>query len=59
MKGWRMTVTLLDCLSIWQLLDEPLGDVDNAIAVNVHSNQLPHVSTYINSDSDNNSDLIT
>lgn len=59
MKGWRMTGTLLDCLSIWQLLDEPTGDVVNAIAVNIHSNRLLLVSVYINSDSGNNSDLIT
>lgn len=57
MKGWRMTGTLLGRLSIWQLLDGPTGDVDNAIAVNVHSSQVLLTSMYI--DSDNNSDLIT
>lgn len=36
MKGWRMTGTLLDCLSIWQLSDEPTGEVFNATAVNVN-----------------------
>lgn len=56
MKGWRMTSTLLDRLSIWQLLDEPMGDAVNAIAVNVHCNHLLHVSLCITSD--NISDLI-
>lgn len=57
MKGWRMAGTALDCLSIWQLLDEPMGDVADTTAVNVHSNHLLHVSVFINSD--NISDLIT
>lgn len=54
-----MTGTFRGRLSISQLSDEPIGDVVNAIAVNVHSNHLLHMPMNISSDSDNNSDLIT
>lgn len=59
MKGWRMTGTLVDCSSIWQLLDEPVGDVVDAIATDVHSDQFLLTSIYIKSDSNNNFDSIS
>lgn len=59
MKGWRMTGTLVDCRSIWQLLDEPAGDVADAIAMDVQSDQFLLTSIYIKSDRNNNSDSIS
>lgn len=54
-----MTGTLVGCSSIWQLLDEPAGDVVDAIAMDVHSDQFLLTSIYIKSDSNNNSDSIS
>lgn len=45
MKG-VMAGTVLNCLSIWQLLDEPKGYVVDTTIVNVHSNYLLDVSVY-------------